>query len=307
MIKYLKHQDINKEKWNLCISKALNSSVYAISDVLDITSPNWDALVLDDYQAVFPLPWRKKLSKKYIYPPFFSTQLGLFAMQEMDMSLFLNAIPKKFFYQEIKSNTHFSTPISFTVAKQNRTYYLDLSKSYTELVTEFSKNHKQNINKANQNTLLLSKEGEVQPIIDLFRQNKGHLSSFKIKDYQVLHQLISHLRSIGKAEVWSVLDETNTLCAGGFFISDFNKTIFLFSGSNEIAKDLRAMFFLFNQYIKENASKNMVLDFGGSNDDNLARFYAGFGSSAFYYDTICIDKMGQFEKLCVKIVQSIKK
>ncbi len=305
MVRYLKNSDIDRIKWNRCVAGAKNASFYALAEVLDITSPDWDALVYLDYQAVFPLPWRKKVGIKYVYPPFFSTQLGLYSDQSLDVSLFLNAIPKDFLYQEIKSNTCFSTPDNFSVAKRNRTYYLDLSPSYGELFQSFSKNHKQNIRKANQSGLTLVKSGDINAIINLFKVSKGEISSFSSADYQTLHQLVSYFLSIGKADVWSVYDEKNTLCAGGFFITEFGKTVFMFSGNNHIAKKNRAMFFLFDQYLKENASSDNVLDFGGSNDDNLARFYAGFGSTDFYYDTIVVDNMGIVGKV-IRFLKSKK-
>jgi hypothetical protein len=290
MINYYKHQDIDKKKWDFCVENSLNTSYAALSDVLDITATHWDGLVYGDYIAVFPLPWRKKHGLKYIYPPFFTAQLGLFTMEELDIALFFQAIPKEFKFVEIVSNNYFKTPGFVSVFKRNKTFRLGLMKNYEELSANFSKNHKQNIRKANQAGLTMTKQGSIQPIIDLFRENKGFVSAFKSADYEVLHQLMAHLCTLGKAEIWSVYDETNTLCAGGFFVYDFNKITFIFSGSNEVAKDRRAMFFLFDQFLKEHAETNVILDFCGSNDDNLARFYKGFGSTLYFYDTIRMGK-----------------
>ena len=43
------------------------------------------------------------------------------------------------------------------------------------------------------------------------------------------------------------------------------------------------MFLLLDSFIKENSQKNITLDFEGSNDENLARFYKGFGSKECVY------------------------
>ena len=307
MISYLEHSEIDLKKWDQCISTAHNATFYALSDVLNITSPNWNALILDDYTAVFPLPWRKKFGTKYIYPPFFSTQLGLFSKSEMDVLPYFKAIPSKFKYIEYKLNTSSITPDSLPIMQHNRTFHLNLIPSYEELSTKFSKNHKQNIKKSHQNSLRIEQTFDPKPIIELFQLNKGNLSSFNEKDYEVLETLMKHLINKGKAEIWSVFNSENTLCAGGFFITDFQKHVFLFSGSNSEAKEKRALFFLFDNYISTYASTPNTLDFGGSNDDNLARFYEGFGSTANFFDTICINRMGKMEKLMQKVIRKVKK
>ena len=60
-IRYLEHSEIDKAKWDLNINQALNKLPYAFSWYLDVVSPNWHALVSDDYNFVFALTWRKKL------------------------------------------------------------------------------------------------------------------------------------------------------------------------------------------------------------------------------------------------------
>ena len=53
-IYYLPYQQIDKEKWDACIAQSSNSLIYACSFYLEALSENWDALVLDDYEAVMP-------------------------------------------------------------------------------------------------------------------------------------------------------------------------------------------------------------------------------------------------------------
>ena len=40
---------------------------------------------------------------------------------------------------------------------------------------------------------------------------------------------------------------------------------------------------MIDQFIRENAGTSSTLDFEGSNDANLGRFYAGFGSARVTY------------------------
>ena len=79
MIHYLKRKDIDIVKYNTCIEASINTRIYAYSWYLDIVATNWDILVLNDYEAVMPLPWRQKYFIKYMYPPAWTQQLGVFS------------------------------------------------------------------------------------------------------------------------------------------------------------------------------------------------------------------------------------
>ena len=95
-IKCVTYQQIDKQKWDGCIDKAVNGLVYAYSFYLDEIADNWDALILNDYEAVMPLTWRKKYGIHYLYQPFFCASLGIFTEQKIADELtakFLQAVP----------------------------------------------------------------------------------------------------------------------------------------------------------------------------------------------------------------------
>ncbi len=77
-IQYLTNKQIDKQKWNTCIDNADNGLVYVYSFYLDHMAKYWDALVLNDYEAVMPLTWNKKYAVHYLFQPFLTAQLGLF-------------------------------------------------------------------------------------------------------------------------------------------------------------------------------------------------------------------------------------
>ena len=60
MIQYLKHNEIDKKKWNDCIDHSVNNLIYSYSWYLDIVCPNWNALLEDDYTSIMPLTAGKK-------------------------------------------------------------------------------------------------------------------------------------------------------------------------------------------------------------------------------------------------------
>ncbi len=49
--------------------------------------------------------------------------------------------------------------------------------------------------------------------------------------------------------------------------------------------------FLIDSFIRQNAGKNITLDFEGSNDLNLARFYKSFGSKECAYQQVKINRL----------------
>ena len=66
------------------------------------------------------------------------------------------------------------------------------------------------------------------------------------------------------------------LCAGACLLKTAGRVIFIFSGNTDEGKKSGAMHFLIEYMIKEQAGNEIVFDFEGSNDENLARFYQSF-------------------------------
>ena len=107
MIKHVTHNELDKIKWDNCIDHANNTLIYAYSWFLDVVSPNWEALVYNDYEAVMPLTHKRKFLINYLYQPFFTQQLGVFSRFENQAELtrsFLVSIPTKFKYIDVNLN-----------------------------------------------------------------------------------------------------------------------------------------------------------------------------------------------------------
>ena len=73
-----KETNLDVDKYDACIENSIQSRIYAFSWYLDIVADNWDVLVLDDYKAVMPIPWKKKYFIKYIAQPLFLSAIGCF-------------------------------------------------------------------------------------------------------------------------------------------------------------------------------------------------------------------------------------
>ncbi|MFO8067690.1 MAG: GNAT family N-acetyltransferase [Bacteroidales bacterium] len=288
MIRYLKQSEIDYQKWDECINKSTNKLIYAYSWYLDIVANQWDAIVEGDYTSVMPLPYKKKFFIYKVYQPFFTQQLGIFSQKLISENMvkdFLNAIPGKFLFLDVSLNSSnpFADKKSYKI-EEKRTYLLDLINPYEILKKAYSENNKRNIKKAQKNKLYIKEHDNFDEIINTFKANKGqHFPEIRPYHYRILRQLLFTCLSKGLCLVVNAYNEHNTFCAGIVFVISGERLIFLFSGATPESRNNGAMFYLVDHVIRKYQGTENVIDFEGSMDENLARFYRGFGSKECLY------------------------
>lgn len=288
MIRYLRHHEIDRDRWDACIRQAYNGIIYAYSWYLDVVCPPWEALIEEDYKSVMPLPAGRKAGLSYLYPPFFVQQLGVFSVKKLtaeDVTNFLEAVPSHYRYREINLNTFNNvTDLAGYQFRPRLTHELDLIKSADQLQASYAENTRRNVRKAEKQEFVFSNLSSREEIISLFRNGRGReVTNLREPQYDLLRQLLQALDARGRLHVRGVTTKDGELLAGAFFVDSNGKVIFLFSGLSETGKQTGAMFALIDRFITENAHKNLVLDFEGSDDPQLARFYRSFGAKECVY------------------------
>lgn len=311
MIRYIERAHIEEEKWNECISSSFNGNLYGYSWFLDTVAGDWDALVQDDYERVFPIVHRKKFGISYIYQPFFTQQLGLYSRTRLDSEIleeFIQAIPKRYRQVEINLNTLNSADSSRYHIIPQLNHELDLIKEYDNIRAGYSENLIRNIKKAEKTGLSILTHVRPDDIIQIFRQNRGKdISHLGENDYLKLKRLAYAGMHKRIADVRGVYDRRNQLCAGAFFFTGNRKAVFLFSGLTPEGREAGAMPFLIDSFIRENSGKHLTFDFDGSNDPNLARFYKSFGSKELIYQRLVINRLPGWLKAAAKTVRWMRK
>lgn len=286
-MRHLKNNEIDRERWDECIRKSFNGIIYAYSWYLDMVAPQWEALVEGEYKSVMPLVTGKKLGIRYLFPPFFVQQLGVFSVDKLtaeDVLRFLKSVPAEFRYWEINLNTFNKVVGKDFEYRPNLTHELDLIEPYESIRKNYSDNTKRNVKKGEQSGISLSANPSREEIITLFRTNRGRdVKALQEPQYDILRRLLQVLDARGRLHARGVEDENGNLLAGAFFADANGKVIFLFSGLSEEGKEKGAMYLLIDRFISENSQKNLVFDFEGSNDPQLARFYRGFGAKECVY------------------------
>ncbi len=287
MIIKLKHSEINKKKWDICIENAFNGNAYAYSWYLDIVHPEWEAFVENDYERVMPLTGKTKWGFSYLFTPYFIQQLGIFSNSILNPEIiagFLEKIPEYYSFAEYNLNVYNQPEELGFKLFPNKNYLLDLINQYSKTARKYSSNTKRNLKKALNNNLTLSKSVKPEELVTLFRKNRGKtIKNLKHFHYLRLQHLMYMAIHKGKGVIYGIYTANNELCASAFFLKGNNKLIFLFSGTNKIAREKQAMTFLIDSMIRKFSETQYILDFEGSNNENLARFYRGFGAHEVSY------------------------
>lgn len=294
MISYLKHNEINKKKWDVCINKSSMGSVYALSWYLDAVHPGWEAIIEDDYETVFPLTGGKKYGINYLYQPFFNQKLGVFSTKtnsKIDIKPFIEAIPDRFRYADIKLNMANNISDVSTRIELNTNIELDLSSDIETLRRNYSDNTRRNLRKFNSEKIGLNKENNSGLLISKFRSGMGRtLPGIKDKHYARLKKVMDTAlkKEMG---IIKIARNKGEFLSGAYFLTYRNRLVFLFSANTEEGKAKRAMFGIIDRFIEENSGEEMILDFEGSNNKDLARFYRGFGGKEYHYPGLKINRL----------------
>jgi len=285
MIRYFTHDEINREKWDACIGNSCFETIYPYSWYLDLVSPGWEGLVMKDYEAVFPVTWKKKYGIFYIVQPILSQQLGVFSPVKPSVALvqsFLQRIPEKYKHLDICLNSSNElTGREFKILRRVN-YELNTDQEPDKMVLGFSNNTKRNIRKAVKDMLTIRNIDVAKYI--LLRQESDK-TSFKTGHYDWLNALFSGIINNGHGEISGAFSD-GKLCAAVIWAFSKTRHVYLNAVSNETGKEKRAMFLLVDHYIRKNAGRNIILDFEGSMIPGIARFFEGFGAKKVNYTRI---------------------
>ena len=284
MIRLIKRHQLEEIKYNNCIEKSLQSRVYAFSWYLDIACKNWDILILNDYEAVMPIPWRKKLGIKYVYPPFWILELGIFSINtNVKVDEFLQEAKLYFKYIESYLNTDnvVENPLNL---KKRTVQKLLLQDSYETIVDNYRKDRKKDLRRAKEYLLKEKWHDRPENLIELFKENVG-LRTQKIgkKDFDILLRIIQECIKNGVGEMLSIYNPYETLVASAFLIKYKETVTILVSSTDFNNRKNGANTFLIDSAIFKYHKEFKTFNFGGSSIKSIANYFLSFGAKTDNY------------------------
>lgn len=294
VLKHIKHQDINFEKWDKTIVSSQYPLVFAQSFYLNATCPQWDALVMGDYESVFPLTYNVKFGISYLHQPPFTPQLGVYGRVTLEIEkLFFDHIKLNFKLIEIELNAANALHTSFH--KPKTTFIIDYKLGY-----KFNQNTKRNISKAIDNKLSFIQI----PENDILNLSKIYLNPFLGKglnlskqSIHLFNQLLSSAIKNKNLYSFNVVDENNKVHAIAHFISNGKHTVYLKGINFDKEVSLGSMHLLNSSVIQFFETKCDFFDFGGGSKESLVNFYKGFGALPLLYNALIINKLPWIIKL----------
>lgn len=293
-VTYIPQSAIDKAKWDSCIDDAVNGLIYSYSWYLDAMADKWDALVLNDYEAVMPLTWNKKYGIYYLFQPFFCASLGVFSKKEITketVEAFLKAVPAKFRYFDIYLNRQNLFPIAGYPLTERVNFVLPLHKDYEAISSSYRSNLKRNIKKAETGGLLVKEGVELNEIILLAKETMQRVSSITDEQMNRFQQAVTETGKKQRAETTGIYSKAGELLASAVFLYSHHRWYYLLVGNHPNGKTLGASHYLIDCFIKKHAATDALLDFEGSDLRNLAFFYSSYGATEEKYAALRMNRL----------------
>ena len=127
MIHHLQRKQINEDRWNQLIESIEYTQVFFTTWYLDACYSDWSALVLDDYQAIFPIAENSKLGIKYIFQPIFNRYSGIITNSQQPQQ-----IAEEFLNQLSQNSRYFDFCLHEQITRVPETYKTE-EKKYQQL------------------------------------------------------------------------------------------------------------------------------------------------------------------------------
>lgn len=301
MITYVKRKDLDVVQYDKCVEQSSQSTIFAFSWYLDVTCDNWDALILNDYDAVMPIPWRRKYFITYVYQPLWILELGIYSKIKIKEDDFLNILFQKFKFVELRLN--FENKISnFKQFKRERMMQvISLKNDYDSILRKYNRNRKRELKKAKEHQLTEDWKGKIDHLINLFKNNVGNrVSEISDKDYNNLKTLINKCIQKDKGYLLSVFDHKKKLVSAAFFVSNRNVITEVVCSSDFENRDNGANTFMNDRALFKFQPEFDLFNFGGSSMEGIAKYYRSFGGVDLMYTQIYYNNLPKVLKLFKK-------
>ncbi|MEO6584004.1 MAG: hypothetical protein ABIO05_06750 [Ferruginibacter sp.] len=302
-VNYLPYNEIDRKKWDACITGSTNNLIYAKSFYLDAMAENWDGLILNDYEAVMPFCWKKKFGIKYGYQPAFTQQGGVYCRSrqgEMIVAAFLHKIFTTVKFAEISLNFHNIQHLEFANVKTSlrNNFVLDIGGPYERIATNFHPHFKKSLRRIQKFNLKYFASHDYSFVIQLYKKLYGEkMKGTRSEDFEQFEELCDVLSTDNNVITRMAFDENNKLLSASVLLKDGKRIYNIISCATAEGRLKESNYFLYDNIIQEFCEDMMWLDMEGSDLAMIAAFYKKLNPVNQPYPFIKYNALNPFLKI----------
>ncbi|MHB1305961.1 MAG: GNAT family N-acetyltransferase [Limisphaerales bacterium] len=289
MIRHLRQTQIDRERWDNCVASSESERLYGYSWFLDHVAGRWDGLVVGEYEAVFPLPWRRsKYGLKVARQPVFCQQLGLFSPQAGELSLerVIQATPRSFLLGQLYTHGRFAPEGSAAGHRTNQV--LSLADDYPSIVAQkYLENHRRSLKKARKHGLRIEFTADHSPAL---RYSEALYTGKELgpqpAHYDRLHRALASPHNPFPRESVCCHAPGGELLGSLLLAHSWSRVFILMGGCGDAGKKLCGNHLLYDAVIARYAGTGKLLDFEGSDLPAVNFFNKCFGATNETYHRV---------------------
>lgn len=297
MIKKLKYDEVDWEKYQRCLDNSEQRKYSAEKKFLDVVSgKNWDVLVYEDYYAVMPIPFSFKIGFKFVVNPFLTQQLGVFSKKD-------DAELNEKFLQFLKKNYKvlyyaFNDTNSFKTLLKTRKNFLLEPNSYEIIKQKYSPKRKRKLrlNPGVREFSMMTSDLKFEEVEYFISENMIGINKLKNKIF-----VLNYLRDFYRQ---------NLIQFYGFFYKE--KLTNLIAIYQESYTSVLLGTYNIRKLVKQNGASNLIdfaiqknietkiFDFEGGDLPNMEEYFRGFRGEMREYPIINNSKIELLKNIFIK-------
>lgn len=281
-IRIVPNEQVDKERWDR-INWTTNrkSAVYNSTRYLDVLSPGWEAVIINDYEAFTALPKKTKMGLTvYGNSPFLQKLAIIGNSNEVNAAAIGRMIGKL-------KLTHLSFDaryFNYSVPQVRNNYYIDLSEGYEAIARKYKGNGRASIRSARKNGLRVERLQDYTITFSGFREGFGEVSSYKTEHFDRLSVFLQQNGDL--FDCYGVLNEEGEVVYSAIILKDAFRYYYLVSGARPQYRHLYPTYFFMDWFLQQHAGQEeRIFDFEGSDIPSVAFYFQRYGPELEQYYT----------------------
>ena len=310
-----------------------------LDEVTYLPGWRWEGVVLNSvpdgeivhYQAVLPVPLRRRWGRWVVYQPLFCQFLAVFSSQQIDITPFIRAVFERYSHASTW-NLLLSEPLPSLPAQVRQqvlyTHILPLVGDVSYAISQrygvtkkpiYTPDRQMNLRRAARRIAdvpdwNVTKSTDIDPLLSLFRENHADEIGVGAWAYTVFQHLFAAIQERGLGTLqyaWA----NGQIVAGAYFVAQHGRIIYLFNAANAEGRRLNARSILIDGMIRaekekamtESGSAGSLLDFESPEKPGVVAFYESFGAVPQPYVRLSWSRLTWAEQLAKWLLKTIRR